>query len=91
LPPSANATESLDWKSFGSVARGEAHNGSDVDLLIEFRPEVHLGRDFFELQEQLEALLGYKVDLLTRRSVERDPNPIRRHSILESTREVYAA
>ncbi|HYK57788.1 MAG TPA: nucleotidyltransferase family protein [Bryobacteraceae bacterium] len=76
---------------FGSVARGEAHSGSDVDLLIEFRPEVHLGRDFFELQEQLEALLGYKVDLLTRRSVERDPNPIRRHSILESTREVYVA
>ena len=76
---------------FGSVARGEANPGSDIDLLITFRPEVQLGWDFFALQDELEALLGSRVDLLTRRSVEQDPNSIRRRSILGSTRELYAA
>jgi predicted nucleotidyltransferase len=48
------------------------------------------GLDFFAMQDELEQLLGCKVDLLTRRSVEESDNPIRRRSILESTREVYA-
>jgi hypothetical protein len=39
----------------------------------------------------LEDILGCEVDLLTRRSVEQDQNSIRRLSILESTREIYAA
>jgi len=74
---------------FGSRARGEAHAGSDIDLLVTFRPEVHLGWDFFELHKELENILGCEVDLLTRRSVEQDENPIRRRSILESTREIH--
>lgn len=76
---------------FGSLARGEACGGSDVDLLVTFRPEVRLGWDFFELHRELEGLLGCKVDLLTRRSVEQDRNFIRRRSILASTRELYAS
>lgn len=76
---------------FGSVATGEAHAGSDIDLLITFQPQVHLGWEFFALQDELEAILGSRVDLLTRRSVEQDHNPIRRRSILASAREIYAA
>ena len=76
---------------FGSLARGDAHPGSDIDLLITFRPEVRLGLEFFALQDELEAMLGSRVDLLTRRSVEKDPNPIRRRSILAFTRELYVA
>jgi predicted nucleotidyltransferase len=76
---------------FGSLARGEPHRGSDVDLLVTFRPEVHLGWDFFELHKEIEEILGCQVDLLTRRSVEQDENTIRRRSILQSTREVYTA
>jgi uncharacterized protein len=76
---------------FGSVARGDAHCGSDLDLLVTFRPDVHLGWQFFSLNEELEEILGGKVDLLTRRSVERDENPIRRRSILQTTQEIYAA
>ena len=77
-------------EAFGSVARGEPHRGSDIDLLISFPPEVRLGWDFFELQKELENLLGCQVDLLTRRSVEQDRNSIRRRSILASTCEVYS-
>src|SRR5216684_866298 len=76
---------------FGSLARGEPHPGSDIDLLVTFRPGVHLGWDFFELHKELEDLLGCEVDLLTRRSVEQDENAIRRRSILKSTREIYTA
>ena len=76
---------------FGSLARSEAHPGSDVDLMVTFQPEVHLGWDFFELHKELEDLLGCEVDLLTRRSVEQDENFIRRRSILESTRDIYTA
>jgi uncharacterized protein len=75
---------------FGSVAKGSALPGSDLDLLVTFRPDVEPGLEFFVMGDELEQLLGCPVDLLTRRSVERSDNPIRRRSILESAREVYA-
>jgi predicted nucleotidyltransferase len=74
-----------------ALARGESHQGNDVDLLVTFQPQVHLGWDFFDLHKELETLLGCEVDLLTRRSVEQDENAIRRRSILQSTREIYTA
>lgn len=49
---------------FGSVARGEAVDSSDVDLLVEFhRPVGYFG--LFALQDHLESLLGCRVDLGT--------------------------
>jgi predicted nucleotidyltransferase len=49
---------------FGSVARGEAHPGSDVDLLVEFdRPVGLFG--LVALQLRLEELLGCSVDIST--------------------------
>ena len=53
---------------FGSVARDEARDDSDVDLLVEFSQPIGLFR-FIELQQTLETLLGCKVDLGTRRSL----------------------
>lgn len=53
---------------FGSVARDEATDASDVDLLVEFdRPTGYFG--LIVLQEHLEGLLGCKVDLGTSRSL----------------------
>ena len=75
---------------FGSVASGEAHSGSDLDLMVTFRPGVEPGLEFFAMQDELEQVFGCRVDLFTRRSVERSDNPIRRRSILESARVVYA-
>ena len=75
---------------FGSVATGDARPGSDLDLMLTFDPEVHPGLDFFAMQDELEQLLSRRVDILTRRSVEGSDNSIRRRSILESAREVYA-
>ena len=53
---------------FGSVARDEARPDSDVDLLVEFDQPVGLFT-FIGLQQFLEILLGYKVDLGTLRSL----------------------
>lgn len=53
---------------FGSVARDEAVQGSDVDLLVEFDRPVGLFL-FLELQNHLEALVGCAVDLGTLQSL----------------------
>ena len=50
---------------FGSVARDEARPGSDVDLLVEFRPEARAGLfEVVRLKARLEELLGTSVDLV---------------------------
>jgi predicted nucleotidyltransferase len=49
---------------FGSVARGEATAGSDVDLLVNFR-ETPTFSGYMKLRIYLEDLLGAKVDLIT--------------------------
>lgn len=50
---------------FGSAARDEATDSSDVDLLVEFAEPLGLV-DFIRLRDQLEELLGSRVDLVTR-------------------------
>ena len=50
---------------FGSVARGEHHAGSDVDLLVEFQKETKTFDNFIHLVFFLEELLGRKVELIT--------------------------
>ncbi len=53
---------------FGSVARDEATDRSDVDLLVEFsRPPGLL--QFVALKRALEEVLGHRVDLATGRSL----------------------
>ena len=76
---------------FGSQARGSARAGSDVDLLVEFLPDANPG--LFEmgaLQDELEQQLGCRVDLLSRRAVEKSRNLFRRRSILAHPVAVYA-
>ena len=53
---------------FGSVARGEAGAGSDVDLLVEFEPGRSL-LDHAALQIDLEKLLGRRVDVASSRGL----------------------
>lgn len=49
---------------FGSVLSGRDHDGSDLDLLVDALPGATLF-DLGGLQQDLEALLGVPVDLLT--------------------------
>ncbi len=51
---------------FGSVARDEAGDESDVDVLVDYQPGTRLSYfRLFDLQERLEELLHAKVDLVT--------------------------
>lgn len=53
---------------FGSVARGEANAGSDIDLLVEMSPGRTL-LDHVGLWQDLEELLGQKVDLVSEKAL----------------------
>ena len=53
---------------FGSVARGEAKEGSDLDLLVEWEPNRSL-LDHVALVEDLQDLLGVKVHVGTEKSL----------------------
>ncbi len=52
---------------FGSYARDDQKAGSDVDLLIDFNGRI--GIRFIDLADELEAHLGLKVDLVSRKGV----------------------
>ena len=67
---------------FGSYARDNAHENSDVDLVVEFdRP---IGFRFFDLARYLEELLGRKVDLLTPAGIQNIRRPRVSQEILHS-------
>ena len=55
---------------FGSVARGEAASGSDLDLLLDFSPDARIGLfDLARLNRLLKERLGCKIDLVPRDSL----------------------
>lgn len=53
--------------AFGSVLTQRFHSKSDIDLLVELEPMTPLekGETLLSLWEELEQLLGRKIDLLT--------------------------
>lgn len=57
-----------DIRVFGSVARGESDEGSDVDFVVRLNP----GRSLFDLGGlvmDLQDLLGRRVDVVTERGL----------------------
>lgn len=51
---------------FGSYARGEAHTGSDIDILVVFDKEAHVSlMKHTKISLELSELLGLDVDLVT--------------------------
>jgi predicted nucleotidyltransferase len=52
---------------FGSYVRGEERENSDIDILVEFSPDISFGLiTFCKLENQLSDKLGKKVDLVTK-------------------------
>jgi predicted nucleotidyltransferase len=66
---------------FGSVARGEEREDSDIDLLVEFSPGATL-LDQVGLMEALSDELGRKVDVVSERAL----NRYLRQSVLQEAR-----
>lgn len=75
---------------FGSAARGEAGPESDVDIMVSFAADAHPTLfDLDHMEEELATLLGTRVDLVSRDSVEQSENWIRRDSMLRDARPLY--
>lgn len=53
---------------FGSQARDEARDDSDVDLLVEFRNTPGL-IEFIQAKQQFEKVLNRKVDMVTKKAL----------------------
>ena len=53
---------------FGSYARGEQRDDSDLDILVELGPGIGLV-GYVGLQQELSEALGLKVDLANRRTL----------------------
>jgi uncharacterized protein len=52
---------------FGSFSRKEQTESSDVDILVEFKENI--GIKFIDLADELEQLLGIKVDLVSKKGI----------------------
>jgi predicted nucleotidyltransferase len=82
----------IEFALFGSVLRDDFGPTSDVDVLVTFASDARWSLlDHVEMQDELTALYGRKVDLVSRRGIERSRNPIRRRDILDSAEIIYAA
>ena len=77
---------------FGSVLREDFGPDSDVDVLVQFDPRAeHTLFDMVRMQEELKAIIGREVDLVSRRGIEASRNYMRREAILNSAEVVYGA
>jgi len=55
---------------FGSVARGQSHDASDIDVFFDLaQPQGFTLFDLVALQERMQEILGAKVDLMTRKGI----------------------
>ena len=73
---------------FGSYARGEQTDGSDLDVFLEFAEGADLVRVFYVLWDDLESKMQMKADILTRGSLETAPKRFRER-ILNELRYIY--
>ncbi len=76
---------------FGSAARGSDFDParSDVDFLYDLGDRSLTFDTYLDMIDELEALFGRHVDLVSRQAVEQSRNHIRRRSILAAAEPIY--
>lgn len=87
----------IEFALFGSVLRDDFRpESSDIDVMVKFHPEAYVAfrgfdymRSLDQMQEELQALFGREIDIITRPSIEESPNYLRRHEILSSAKVIY--
>lgn len=76
---------------FGSVFRPDFGGDSDIDVLLTFREGVrYTPFALVRMSDELEATFGRSVDVLDRHAVEQSQNYLRRVTILNSAKVIYA-
>jgi len=77
---------------FGSALRDDFGPESDVDVLVEFAPDVRWDLlDVVGAEQERNEIMGRPVDLVERQCVEQSQGWIRRCHILEDATTVYVA
>jgi predicted nucleotidyltransferase len=80
-----------EFALFGSVLRDDFRPDSDVDVLVTWAPDAHISLfDYVPMREELEAMFGRRVDLVSKEGIEESRNWIRKAEILGSARVIYA-
>jgi predicted nucleotidyltransferase len=75
---------------FGSVLRNDFRPDSDLDVLVTFSFDADWSLfDHVQMQQELAKILERKVDLVSKRAIERSQNWIRRREILETAKIIY--
>ena len=64
--PDLRALGATSLYLFGSAARGEARDDSDIDLFIDYDPDRFSFVELIRLRERLSHILGRPADLTTR-------------------------
>ena len=68
---------------FGSFARNEQDINSDIDLYLEFDPEVPIGLEFVQMYLDLKELTRREIDLVTEKSISKYLKPqVEREKVL---------
>lgn len=80
-----------DFYFFGSVVTENfSKEKSDIDIMVDFKENTDWSLfDHFHMVEELEAVFKRKVDLLTKRAVEKSKNPYRKKNILDGVLLAY--
>ncbi len=72
---------------FGSILREDFRPDSDVDLLVQFRPDARVGfLTLGRMERELAAMFGRPIDLVPKRGLK----PVIRDEVLASARVLYA-
>ena len=75
---------------FGSAARGDRTEKSDIDMVVEFFPgQGGANLEFFGLLVDLQEAFGCHVDLLTYDALETEAKPRFRENVLRDMRVIY--
>jgi len=81
-----------EFALFGSVLREDFGVGSDIDVLVSFEPNSRITLfDLSRMEDELAGIVGRKVDIVSKRGIERSLNNIRRNEILNSAEVIYVA
>ena len=73
---------------FGSVLREDFSPDSDIDVLISWLPDAHVTLlTMGDMAEELELILGRKVDLVSKRGLK----PVIREQVINSSQQIYHA
>jgi predicted nucleotidyltransferase len=76
---------------FGSALRDDFNSNSDLDVLVTFAADVNWGLlDHVQMQEELQALLRWNVDLVSKRALEQSENWLRRKEILDTAQVFFS-